>query len=104
MDMERNQVRRSDPNHGPCPDAPLTIEEAVKVLPGNVSTKTLYRWATAGLRGIVLDSWFIGGRRYTSHESIDRFNAAVTEARTGKRRPAASHNDARERLRAKHGI
>jgi hypothetical protein len=80
------------------------MDEAAAILPGSVSSKTLYRWTTAGLRGVVLKSWFIGGRRYTNREAVDRFNAAVTEARTGKRHPAARYEDVRKRLKAKHGI
>jgi hypothetical protein len=80
------------------------MEEAATVCAGNVSHKTIRRWATAGLRGIVLDSWFEGGRRYTSREAIQKFNAAITEARTGKRQPTVSYEVSRQILKATHGI
>ena len=34
---------------------------------------TIYRWATKGVRGHVLESFLVGGIRYTTHEAIERF-------------------------------
>ena len=36
---------------------------------------TIYRWATKGVRGHVLESVLIGGIRYTTHEALERFVA-----------------------------
>lgn len=50
---------------------------------------TIYRWATKGVRGHVLESALVGGLRYTTHEALERF---VTHAH-GRPRDA-SHADA----------
>lgn len=38
----------------------------------------LYRWTTAGCRGVVLESIQIGGTRCTSREALARFFARLT--------------------------
>jgi hypothetical protein len=40
---------------------------------------TVIRWATRGCRGVVLETAFVGGRRFTSVESVRRFVNAGTE-------------------------
>ncbi|WP_157605571.1 DUF1580 domain-containing protein [Schlesneria paludicola] len=40
---------------------------------GKISRQTLYRHATRGSRGIVLESVLVGGKRRTSTEAIARF-------------------------------
>ena len=50
---------------------------------------SVYRWADAGVRGVILETIAIGGSRYTSVEAISRFVAATTEAmQTGAITPA----------------
>jgi len=44
-----------------------------------VHRTTVLRWMTRGCRGVVLDSVFIGGRRYTDLDSIRRFISASTD-------------------------
>jgi hypothetical protein len=44
------------------------------------SPSTLWRWALRGVRGIVLESIVIGGRRYTSREAVDRFMSRLNES------------------------
>ena len=44
---------------------------------------TTMRWRTRGSRGVKLESVRIGGRRFTSEEAIERFNAAVTAIADG---------------------
>jgi hypothetical protein len=46
-----------------------------------VSTVTLWRWATKGCRGIVLETLVTPGGRVTSREAIARFFRALTESR-----------------------
>ena len=38
----------------------------------------VYRWTTAGCRGVVLDSVQVGGTRCTSQEAFARFIVALT--------------------------
>jgi hypothetical protein len=44
---------------------------------------TLYRWATAGCRGIRLETIQVGGTCCTSREALQRFFEALTLARGG---------------------
>ena len=48
---------------------------------GNVKAETIWRWRTKGIAGVKLESFVIGGRRFTSVEALDRFITRVTEAR-----------------------
>jgi hypothetical protein len=45
-----------------------------------LNLRTVYRWATAGLKGIVLPTQLVGGQRVTSREALLRFFAAVSAA------------------------
>lgn len=55
----------------------LPLTEVLKHLPlrngKRMHYSTVYRWATKGARGHVLESFLVGGIRYTSHEAIERF-------------------------------
>jgi hypothetical protein len=56
----------------------ISLADAAKTLPRRrrgrkTHTSTLYRWATAGCKGIVLESLQCGGTRCTSKESLQRF-------------------------------
>ena len=46
-----------------------------------VHVSTLYRWSTVGCRGIVLETFQVGGTRCTSNESLKRFFEALTASR-----------------------
>lgn len=48
-----------------------------------INLSTLWRWRTKGLRGQKLESIIIGGRRYTTKEALQRFDAAVQKAIDG---------------------
>ena len=63
----------------------LTFPEATRLLPHRPHISTLPRWRLRGIRGIKLECCLIGGRRYTSHEAVDRFSATVTAATAGER-------------------
>jgi len=70
----------------------LTLSEARGRLPRRRQGKrpdlsTLYRWATRGLRGIVLETIQVGGTACTSLEALQRFFDRLTAART---RPGAA--------------
>lgn len=61
-------------------DLLIPLKEAANYLPKRRGKKphysTLYRWATKGSRGRILESTMIGGIRYTSIEAIESFIAA----------------------------
>lgn len=59
-------------------DELLTFAQAAVVLPSRrqgkkVSISTLWRWATRGSRGVVLETKKLGGLTYTSREALTRF-------------------------------
>lgn len=55
---------------------------------------TLFRWATVGVRGVVLETIQCGGTRCTSVEAIQRFFERCTDP---SRRPPTSTSKSRER-------
>lgn len=64
-----------------------------------VSVPTPWRWSKRGVNGVVLETFSIGGRRYTTQESFQRFVERSTvaanceqvapAARTSRQREAA---------------
>jgi len=90
----------------------LTFSEAAKLLPRRragrkTHVSTLYRWASRGVRGIVLETLQIGGTSCTSKEALQRFfdhlQVTVRPVRASNLRPIRSPNkkveDAERRLR-----
>ena len=76
----------------------LTLLDAAKALPPlwngkRVHVATLYRWMTYGVRGVRLESQYVGRTRVTSLEAIRRFSERVTAA--GRPADAASPEAAR---------
>jgi hypothetical protein len=64
-------------------ESPIPFRQIANELPrrrGGRKTHvaTLYRWATAGCRGVVLESIQIGGTRCTSREALQRFFERLT--------------------------
>ena len=47
-----------------------------------VHSSTVYRWATKGARGRVLESVMVGGIRYTTIEAVRRFLSANSQVAT----------------------
>ncbi len=68
----------------------VSLTEATRALPRGRNGKrlhvaTLHRWAGCGLRGVVLDTIRVGGRRYTSTEALQRFFDRLTaQGRSGR--------------------
>lgn len=62
----------------------VSFSDARSAFPGDrrVSLATLHRWRQRGIRGITLETFLIGGLRYTSLEAIDRFIALQNERDT----------------------
>jgi len=65
----------------------ISFIEATRVTPGRPHVSTVVRWGTKGVRGVLLETILVGGRRFTSHEAIERFIAAVTAAANGEPAP-----------------
>ena len=60
-------------------EGPVLIPDAFRaVVPGsNLCSRTFLRWATAGVRGIRLETIKVGGKRLTSVAAMERFLAAT---------------------------
>ncbi len=54
---------------------------AGQVLPNRPARATLWRWAEKGLHGVILETVWLGGRRYTSQEALQRFLERLNAAR-----------------------
>ena len=63
----------------------------------NVNTCTTWRWSGRGVGGVVLETFSIGGRRYTTQEAFERFVELTTAAaQRGPSSPAHRTNRQRE--------
>lgn len=67
----------------------ISLPEAARLLPTRggkyVSTVTLWRWCTFGLRGVILEHLQFGRRVYTSAAALTRFGQALAAARRAAR-------------------
>ena len=55
----------------------ITLGEACRLVPPRgISPATMARWIQRGVRGSVLETVIIGGRRLTSREALQRFFAS----------------------------
>lgn len=70
-------------------ETPVSITEASAYVPGHPHVATLWRWILRGVRGVRLESFVRGGRRFTTCEAIERFIQATT-AVSNSRIPRAS--------------
>jgi hypothetical protein len=63
-----------------------------------VHVSTVYRWCTAGVRGVRLERVTIGGSTYTSVEAIQRFAERLTAGGAPQLHPAHMHSAHAERV------
>jgi hypothetical protein len=68
----------------PNVEALVSLSEATKHLPRRRAGKKphvscIYRWTTAGCRGVILESIQVGGTRCTSREALARFFRRLTQ-------------------------
>ena len=66
----------------------IRLAEAAREVPSGgrgkgVHVQTVYRWATKGCRGQILESVFIGGIRFTSLEALERFFGQLSRGSRG---------------------
>jgi hypothetical protein len=64
-------------------EALVSLAEAAALLPRRrrgrkPHVSTLYRWASTGVRGVVLETLQVGGTRCTSAEALQRFFEALS--------------------------
>ncbi len=88
----------------------IPIAGAPQHIPGRPSVATVWRWVLSGTRAGKLESILIGGRRFTSVESIQRFAEQSTAAANGDATPVRTSRQrdraiaAAERELAKEGM
>lgn len=51
----------------------VTLAQAAQFLPGKPHPATLWRWSTHGVRGTRLETWTVGGRRFTTLAALEKF-------------------------------
>src|SRR4051794_33153890 len=67
----------------------ISLADAAKAVPRRrrgrkTHLSTLYRWATVGVHGVVLETLQCGGSRVTSREALQRFYESLSQpARAG---------------------
>jgi hypothetical protein len=88
-------------------EQPISMAQAAKLAPGRPNIATLWRWRTRGVAGVQLETLAVGGRRFTTVESLYRFIERVTAAKNGgslpcctNRQREADQRRAKEELRA----
>lgn len=64
-------------------ETPISISQSPRKFPSRPHVSTVWRWVKIGVRGVQLETFVVGARRYTTHESITRFVAATTAAADG---------------------
>jgi hypothetical protein len=57
----------------------ISFVQASEMIPIHPSRSTVSRWCSVGCRGLKLESTYIGGRRKTSREAVERFLIACSE-------------------------
>lgn len=57
----------------------LTLQDAAKSLPRRPHVATVYRWISAGVRGVRLEAVRVGGVLYTSREKLQFFAERCTD-------------------------
>lgn len=74
-------------------DTPIALSEVPQHLPKRNGKKvhysTVYRWATKGARGRILETQLVGGIRYTTISALHRFIATTTIQANGHQEAAA---------------
>lgn len=58
------------------PEIRLSVTAAARDIFG-VAPETAWRWALRGVRGVKLESYVLGGRRFTTREACERFLAVL---------------------------
>ena len=66
----------------------LSLSHAARSLPGHPHVSTIHRWRLRGVQGVKLETFRIGGRRFTTLEALERFSARVTAVVNGESPPA----------------
>ena len=75
-------------------EIPISLREAAQQAPVPPHQSTLDRWWRRGVRGVRLETFLVGGRRFTTRAAMLRFIEATTAAslsgEVAKTKPASS--------------
>lgn len=77
----------------------IRLADATELLPRlrrgrKVNVSTLHRWATHGLRGVVLETTQCGGTKCTTRAALQRFFSELARAAASTSAAPNSHDDA----------
>lgn len=78
----------------------LTLNEAAKITRSSLAS--VWRWCLKGVRGVELESYVIGARRYTTREAVERFISRTTAVATGTPPPERTRRQANAAVRQAH--
>lgn len=87
----------------PIEQARLWLGERLGTAPSKVAVR---RWITSGIKGVVLESLLVGGRRYTSREAVQRFIAGTSGEKIAvpSARRRREIEGAKERMKSVFGV
>ncbi|HMO13032.1 MAG TPA: DUF1580 domain-containing protein [Pirellulaceae bacterium] len=74
----------------------LSIKQAAKLIPSKPHAATLFRWMTKGSRGHKLQSWLVGGQRFTTALAIEEFIGKLSGGSAPSGQPSKSRQRAIE--------
>ena len=87
----------------------ILLAHAAEYCPRRVHYHTLRNWTRRGVRGVVLDSVWVGGREYTTRIALVRFFNALARPRRAIVSPTEARvinrsRIVREQIRAEFGV
>jgi hypothetical protein len=68
----------------------VLLSKAGRLLSTNPSPATMWRWALRGVDGVKLETFKIGGRRYTTPDSVEKFVSRLNSPRAANEPQASS--------------
>jgi hypothetical protein len=61
----------------------ISLKTVCRLVPGRtgkgLALTTVFRWSLRGCRGRKLETFLVGGQRYTTREALDRFIVGINE-------------------------
>jgi hypothetical protein len=79
----------------------VLLSKAGRLLSTNPSAATMWRWAIRGVDGVKLETFKIGGRRYTTPESVEKFLSRLNGPRAANTLQVASQPGQQKDLAAR---
>lgn len=74
----------------------ISLRDAAKYLPTRPHFATVWRWATRGVKGVILETVLVGGQRFTTEDALNDFlqslNGRPIANRSGRAKQLAATN------------